>query len=125
MKNYHKAGCLLAKHGYGLVALPDDWHFANCLAYHDDGRILKVRLMTRMAIDKRHIEEDLYLCFPARGFWFLIPHDELLGIVGDKLPRTLKSDSWKKQGKYSWPKSPWAVIDRMTKYRIGPVRCKR
>ena len=124
MKNYHKAGCLLAEHGYGLVALPDDWHFANCLAYHDDGRILKVRLMARMAIDKRHIEEDLYLCFPARGFWFLIPHDELLRIVEDVLPGTLKTLSWER-GLYSWPRPPGPVIERMTKYRIGPVRCKR
>lgn len=124
MKNYHKAGCLLAKHGYGLVALPDDWHCANCLAYHDDGRILKVRLMARMLIDKKYVDKDLYLCFPARGFWFLIPHDELLRIVGDILPGTLKTLSWER-GMYSWPNPPGPVIGRMTKYRIGPVRCKR
>ena len=123
MKNYHKAGCMLAGHGYGLVALPDDWHYANCLAYHDDGRILKVRLMGRMAIDKRHIEEDLYLCFPARRFWYLIPHDELIRIVEDRLPGTFKTRSWKK-GMYSWPNPPGPVIERLTEYRIGPERCK-
>ena len=124
MKDYHKAGCLLAEHGFGLVALPDDWHFANCLAYHDDGRILKVRLMAGMLIDKKYVGKDLYLCFPARGFWFLIPHDELLRIVGDILPGTLKTDSWKK-GRYSWTKAPWAVIYRLTKFRISPAQCNR
>ncbi len=120
MKNYHKAGCLLAGHGYGLVALPDDWHCANCLAYHDDGRILKVRLMARMLIDKKYVDNDLYLCFPARGFWFLIPHDELIRIVERKRPGTFNTVSWKK-GYYSWPKAPWAVIDRLAEYRLGPL----
>lgn len=118
--NFQKVACLLADYGYNCINLPDVWKGADFLAQHIDGHTLNVQLTGRMLIDKKYVGKDLFLCFPAKCIWYLVPHYELLRIVEYVLPGTFKTRSWE-SGRYSWPNPPGPVIERLTEFRIGPV----
>ena len=119
--NYHKAAISFADCGFNLVALPEDWQGANCLALHKiDSRILKVQLQNRMVIARKYMGKDVYMCFPTNSVWYFIHHDELLRIVEDTAPNTFKSKSWVENGLYSWPKTPEAIRNRLSDNTLGP-----
>lgn len=116
--DFQKLACLLADYGYNCIKSPDDRKGIEFQAHHIDGHTLNVRLKFRMLIDRNYVGKDLCLCFPANRIWYLVPHDELLRIVEDELPGTLKTLSWER-GLYSWRKPPRPVIERLTEYLIG------
>ena len=99
--NYHKVSSLLADYGYSGILLSDDYHGADFLAMHKDGEIFKVQLKSRVTIDKKYIAKDLYMTFPVKDRWCLIPHDILLTLPAMSV--WLNSPSWLEGGVYSNP----------------------
>ena len=102
--NFQQAAAKLAEFGFNCIKLDDDWQGADFLAYHKDGdHTLKVQLKGRALIDKKYLGKDLYMCFPVDEDWFLIPHDELVEIVGT-VTNALNTSSWLEQGQYHFPR---------------------
>ena len=120
--NFHKVACLLADYGYDCIKSPDDRKGIEFQAHHIDGHTLAVQLKSRMLIDRNYVGKDLYLCFPAKCIWYLVPYDKLIRIVEDEKPGTFKTRSWER-GLYSWPRPPGPVIERLAEYRLGPAPC--
>ena len=117
---YHKAASVLADYGFNCIALCDDWRGADCLAYHkEDGHILKIQLKGRMTIARKYMDKDVYMCFPVDSVWHLVLHDELLGIVDETTPSTLKSKSWLKGDEFSWGNPSKAYRQRLAEFALG------
>jgi hypothetical protein len=115
--NFQKVSAVLADYGFTTIRLTTDWRGADFIAQHFDGTtFLKVQLKGRCTLDKKYIDRDLHVCFPAGDQWFLYPHDELLLKV---LAETGigETDSWKKQGGYSFPK-----LSQKLRAILGPYR---
>jgi hypothetical protein len=73
-----------------------------------------VQLKGRWTIDKKYVGRNIWIAFPDRGCWYVVPHDEMLQL-GERHTAT---ESWAK-GMYS--KSPLSKADQeeLTNYRFG------
>jgi hypothetical protein len=99
--NFQKVAGKLADYGFNCIKLADDWQGADFLAYHIGGsNTLKVQLKSRVFIEKKYLGKSLFMAFPIRGEWYLVPHDELVSLI-KKHTSWLTSDSWRKHGGYS------------------------
>ena len=85
--NFQKAAFFLADYGFNCIKLADDWQGADFLAYHYKGKAtLKVQLKSRLTISKKYLKRDIYIMFPFKNTWYLIPHDELVKIGSKATP---------------------------------------
>ena len=121
--NYQKVAAVLADYGFNCIKLDDDWQGADFLAYHKDGETtLKVQLKGRgLSIDRKYLKKDLYLCFGSDEARYLIPHDELVKIIGEKT-NSLESPSWTKQHYYYSGNPSKAVLEAIAGYKLEPPR---
>ena len=118
--NFQKVAGILADYGYNCIKLTDDWQGADFLAYHKDGdQTLKVQLKARCTVDPKYLGKDIYIAFPCKCEWYLIPHDALARVAGDYWPRVRKMyGSDKEQRPYSSPKPSKEMLERLTHFRI-------
>lgn len=101
--NYQKAAAILADYGFNCIKLSDDWQGADFLADHMCGKqTLRVQLKSRLAVNRKYENKDLWMIFPEAGSWYLILHDELLRILAGST-RALESRSWRENGDYNYP----------------------
>ncbi len=115
--NFQKLAGLLADYGFNCIKLHDDWQGADFLAYHKDGQqTLKVQLKGRLTIDKKYQGKQLYIAFRVNEIWYLVPHDELVKVVG-KTTSWLSTDSWAR-GKYSSGSPSKELLNRLTRYAL-------
>ncbi len=99
--NFQKVAGLLADYGFNCIKLADDWQGADFLAYHKDGNTtLKVQLKSRLTIAKKYMDKDIYVAFPVGASWYVLEHDALVVLVGEKT-KWLESEVWHAQGVYS------------------------
>ncbi len=119
--NFQKVASLLADYGFNCIKLSDDWQGADFLAYHKDGdQTLRVQLKSGMGIYKKYMGKDIYMSFPVDGTWYLIPHDELVGIVREGRPDTFETFSWTREnGFYTWPHPPKAIRARISTFALN------
>ena len=111
--NFQKVAAVLADYGFNCIKLADARQVADFLAYHKDGQqTLKVKLKSRLSMDKKYMGKDLYIAFPANGSWYLVSHDELVRIVGETT-NALCTKSWQEKGQYNWPRPPQRVVDKL------------
>ena len=116
--NFQKAAAKLADYGYNCIKLSDDWQGADFLAYHKDGtQTLKVQLKSRLGIYKKYMGKDVYVCFPYEGNWYLIPHDELVDIIGNATP-WLDSKSWRTYSGYSNARPSQRLLERLVEFKL-------
>ena len=122
--NFQKVASILADYGFNCIKLADDWKGADFLAYHKDGdQTLKVQLKSRMAIHKKFIGKDLYMCFPIGKIyhlriWHLIPHDALVEIVRQVAPKALEAKSWTEKGFFSWPRPSKVMREKLSDFAL-------
>lgn len=119
-ENYNmlKLGSAIAEFGFDLIRLNDDWQGADCIANHIDGNTyLKIQLKSRLTIDKKYFEKDLYIAFRNDSNWYLYPHDELIERIQDNFT-ALTSSSWKNNGHYSWPRLSARLKTLMEPYKL-------
>ncbi len=116
--NFQKIVAVLADYGFNCIKLADDWLGADFLAYHKDGaETLRVQLKSRPTIDKKYLNQTLYLAFPLQKGWYLIPHDELVTLVGT-YTNWLNTDSWLIKGQYTSANPSQKLIQAMNNYLL-------
>jgi frataxin-like iron-binding protein CyaY len=119
--NFQKIAATLADCGFNCIKLADDWQGADFLAYHvNDTITLKVQLKSRLTIDRKYCDKDIWMAFPHEGYWYLIEHHQLVEKVG-KHTRWLNSDSWKNKGGYSSISINADLLKSLAEDRLGPV----
>ena len=116
--NCQKISGLLADYGFNCIKLTDDWQGADFLAYHKDRlNTLKVQLKSRLAIDKKYKDKELFVVFPLNGHWYLVEHDTLIKKVGQNTP-WLKTDSWVKKGCYHSKRPSMKLLESLSEYKL-------
>ena len=116
--NFQKISGLLADYGFNCIKLTDDWQGADFLAYHKDRlNTLKVQLKSRLAIDKKYKDKELFVAFPLNGHWYLVEHDTLIKKVGQNTP-WLKTDSWVKKGCYHSKRPSMKLLESLSEYKL-------
>ena len=58
--------------------------------------------------------------FPAGGSWYLVPHDELVDLVG-QTTNWLNTTSWQKHGGYSSASPSPALLDELRPFALDPT----
>ena len=113
--NFQKSAAVLAEYGFNCIKLADDWQGADFLAYHKDAdTTLKVQLKSRLGIDKKYEGKEIWMNFPIKGVWYLVPHDTLLEFV---------PDAWKKSE--SWLSIPPPTLPKNCTKSFDPTRLKQ
>ena len=120
--NFQKIAGVLADYGFNCIKLHDDWQGADFLAYHKDGEhTLMVQLKARLTIAKKYQGKGVHMAFPVNGTWYLIPHDDLVNVVG-RTTAWLVTDSWVEGGQYSSGHPSTALLARLSEYALGSGR---
>ena len=116
--NFQKSAALLADYGFNCIKLADDWNGADFLAHHSDGTTtLKVQLKARLTIDRKYAGQDLWMNFPCRGTWYLVPHDKLVELAGHTT-NWLNTSSWQDTGLYSSTNPAPTLLEQLRPYAI-------
>ena len=124
--NFQKISAVLADYGFTTIRLSSDWRGADFIAQHFDGSIfLKIQLKSRLTFEKKYLKQDLYICFPHGGEWFLYPHDGFLKRLM-ALGKIEQTNSWTKKRAYSFPTIPRKIRELLEPYRLNaePARGK-
>ncbi len=124
--NFQKVSAVLADYGFTTIRLSSDWRGADFIAQHLDGlTFLKIQLKSRLTFEKKYLNQELFICFPHGGEWFLYPHDGFLRKVIAS-GRIKKSISWTKKSAYSFPTLPRKIRELLEPYRLiaEPARGK-
>jgi len=116
--NFQKISSILADYGFSTIRLNDDWQGADFIANHIDGKtFLKVQLKGRFTIDKKYIDNDIWICFPNKNDWYLFPHDKILSKIESKF-NYFDSLSWKNGGGYSIKFMSKKLRDILIEYKL-------
>jgi hypothetical protein len=119
--NFQKISATLADYGYNCIKLADDWQVADFLAYHVNGQTtLKVQLKSRLTIQKKYCDKDIWMAFPHKETWYLIKHDSLVEKTGEHTD-WLESPSWQQHGAYSSTSINPGLLKSLAENRLGPV----
>ena len=117
--NFQKSAALLVDYGFNCIKLADDWQGADFLAHHFDGKTtLKVQLKSRLTIGRKYSGQELWMNFPAGGTWYLVPHDDLVDLVG-QTTNWLNTTSWRKHGGYSSANPSTALLGELRPFALG------
>ena len=100
--NYHKVASALAEYGFNSMRLNDDWQGADFISVNGD-EMIKFQLKGRFTIDKKYIGKEIYIAFIEEEKIKIYNHDEAVNSIPDNIKG---SESWSKNGSYSWGKTP-------------------
>ncbi|MCY4556609.1 MAG: Swt1 family HEPN domain-containing protein [Chloroflexi bacterium] len=116
--NVVQASRALTQYGYTCITPSYGTQDAQILArVPGENMSIKVRCPGRVAIQAKFLERDLYVCFPAHGSWYLVPHDGLVGIAGETTP-WLDSHCWRDRGWYSSANPSKRMLARLAPYSL-------
>jgi hypothetical protein len=116
--NYQKLSGLLADYGYTTIRLTSDWKGADFIAQHKDGKsYLLVQLKGRLTFAKKYMGRNIWIGFPYKDAWYLVPHDFMVEIIMS-LTKRGRSNSWEKYGGYSFPYLSDAILKTLTSYKL-------
>ena len=119
--NFQKIAATLADCGFNCIKLADDWQGADFLAYHINGSTtLKVQLKSRVTIDQKYSDKDIWIAFPHKGDWYLIKHDRLVEKIGQHTD-WLSSSSWKDKHGYSSMSINADLLESLAEDKLGPI----
>ena len=119
--NFQKVAATLADYGFNCIKLADDWQGADFLAYHINGTTtLKIQLKSRITIDKKYREKDIWIAFPHKHYWYLVKHDSLVEKIG-KHTNWLKTRAWKDKGLYHSIAVNARLLGGLAEDKLGPV----
>jgi len=132
--NFQKVSAVLAEYGFLTLRLSDDWQGADFIAHHVSGDLfLKVQLKSRLTVDTKYKNKDIWISFNYRNTWYLFPHDAFLrwALENSNIGHTKgweKPTDWDNvHGVYSWP-SPgknalsWLRRYALTNHPTGPAQ---
>ncbi len=84
-----------------------------------DNKLHKVQLKGRWIIDKKYIGRDIWIAFPIKGEWYLMPHDRM--VEHAVVEGITKTKSWMEGGAYSKPRPSEATIAQCAPYKFAPI----
>ena len=90
------------------------------VAYRPADKAVKlVQLKTRWTIDRKYLDRDIWIAFPAEeyGDWFVAPHDALVALGEQR--GYCKTASWTDRGLYHLAPLPPALAEAMAQWRIS------
>ncbi len=118
--NFQKISAILADYGFVTIKLNDDWQSADFIAQHVDGEtFLKIQLKGRLTFSKKYLNKNIQICFPYSDNWYLIDHDKLLASFLERYKEKMaKSESWVKNGNYSWGVLSTEIIKILAEYKL-------
>ena len=120
--NFQKSAALLADYGFNCIKLTDDWQGADFLAHHFDGKTtLKVQLKARLTIDRKYSGKELWMNFPSGGTWYLVPHDDLVDLIG-QTTNWLNTTSWREHSGYSSANPSPSLLEKLRPFVLNPTR---
>ncbi len=109
------------RHGFNCIKLADDWQGADFLAHHFDGKTtLKVQLKSRLTIDRKYSGQGLWMNFPSCGTWYLVPHDDLVDLIG-QTTNWLNTTSWRERGGYSSANPSPTLLGKLRPFALEPT----
>lgn len=118
--NFQKIAALLADYGFNCVRLSHDWKGADFLALHmPSDNVIRVQLKARLTVDRKYENKGLWIAFPVNEDWYLLEHDKLKEMVGERTP-ALDNNAWRRDGLLSWPSPTKALLNALEPYRIRP-----
>ncbi len=118
--NYQKLSSALADYGFVTIRLSDDWMGADLIARHVNGSdYLKIQLKGRLTIDRKYLGKDIWIAFPYKKSWFMVPHDDLVSYLG-KATKICQSSSWMDKGGYSLGGIPAGTSDYLEQFKLTP-----
>ncbi len=85
----------------------------------EDGDVRKVQLKGRWYIDRKYEGRDIWIAFPDRDRWYLVPHDEMI-VIGERFGFT-SSKSWIEGGAYSCPSLSKEMVTSLAAYEFKPL----
>ena len=109
----------IAIRGYVAVDTPTDKHAADLVAFRPENpsrTALWIQLKSRLTIDKRYTDKDLYIAFPekpgnAGTDWFIYPHDDFVDFCNEEGKWVTNEWCWGVHGSYTSISIPkWALI---------------
>lgn len=116
--NFQKVSSILVEYGFATNWLNVDFESADFIAVHFNGiDILKIQLKSRVTIDKKYIAKDIWITFPIQNDFYLVPHDELVEIVG-RTTNWLNSSSWIDKNGYSSQSPSSSMVEELQKYKL-------
>ncbi len=84
--NFQKVSAVLADYGFLTLRLSDDWQGADFIAHHVSGDLfLKVQLKSRLTVDAKYKNKEIWVCFNHRSGCYLFPHDDFLRWASETL----------------------------------------
>lgn len=123
--NFQKLAAVLADYGFNCMWLNDDWEGADFIAYHVKGeKLLRVQLKSRLTIDNKYKDKEIYVAFQQNAKWYLYPHDQLRDELL-KLGLMQGSKSWEENEGYSWPNVPQRIREHMDQYIIEAAQSSK
>ena len=111
---FNVARVVLAANGFNCSGLRG----IRFTATHESGSAIAVELRTRAHIKSDNMYMDLYMCFPVRGEWYLLPHDRLVEIA-EETTSWLSTYSWIGDGEYHSENPSGLMMHRLEEYSIG------
>lgn len=119
--NFQLLSKILGSYGYLCTRLTADWSDADFIAQHyKTGKVYKIQQKTRLTIAQRYIKKDLYLAFPYKDRWFIVPHDKLLEIVAEN-NNYLRTKTWQQTGEYSIDGPSEKLINQLSDYEWSEI----
>lgn len=119
--NFQKLAATLADYGFNCIKLADDWQGADFLAYHFDGTVtLRIQLKSRVTIQKKYLEKNIWMAFPHQGFWYLIEHDQLV-VKAKEHTNWLQSPSWQEKNGFNSRSINPELLNSLAENKLGRV----
>lgn len=119
-----RAANALERVGYSCSPPPSDAQDVDILVRRlGETSVIKVkcpgRSQSRPHIYKRCLGLSIYMIFQNQnGHWYLVPHDELVRIVGEVTP-WLHSSSWLDRGGYSTRNPSAKLLNRLLPFALN------
>lgn len=106
----------LLSRGYN-VFLPVFDEGIDMIAHREQDNDLKlIQQKARWGIFRKYLDRNIWLAFPDKGDWFLVPHDPMLD--WPEVAAFLLTSSWSQQGQYHMSSLSAALRARCLDYRI-------
>jgi hypothetical protein len=77
----------------------------------------RVQQKGRWTINKKYKDREIWVAFPDRGVWYVVPHDEVLLAFSEQKGFT-NTDSWAR-GEYSYAPLSKEMVALLEPYRFG------
>lgn len=122
---YSNLSAVLSQYGFECHRVSNDALGADIIAYKAPNKstkgltnVLKIQLKSRLSYNQKYChDDDLYIAFPDRGDWYLIPHTVIANDV-NIIPQAWRSSKSWKNGSYHVPQLSRIMKKKLSYFKI-------